>query len=47
MRGTVEQFARAYARRWLWKAAAPVAVPVFGVLTLLLIPLAVLAAPDD
>ncbi|GAA4756415.1 hypothetical protein GCM10023328_45210 [Modestobacter marinus] len=46
MIGTAEGLARAYAKRWLWKAAAPVAVPVFGVLTLLLIPLAVLAAPD-
>jgi murein DD-endopeptidase MepM/ murein hydrolase activator NlpD len=32
---------------WLWKVAAPLAVPVFGALTLLLIPLAVLAAPDE
>ncbi|TFV66542.1 UNVERIFIED_ORG: M23 family metallopeptidase [Bacillus sp. AZ43] len=46
MSGTAEGLARAYAKRWLWKAAAPVAVPVFGVLTLLLIPLAVLAAPE-
>ncbi|WP_242472002.1 hypothetical protein [Blastococcus sp. TML/C7B] len=46
MSGTAEALARAYAKRWLWKAAAPVAVPVFGVLTLLLIPLAVLAAPE-
>ena len=46
MSGTVEGLAKAYVKRWLWKAAAPVAVPVFGVLTLLLIPLAVLAAPE-
>ncbi|TFV91187.1 M23 family metallopeptidase [Blastococcus sp. CT_GayMR16] len=46
MTGTAEGLARAYAKRWLWKAAASVAVPVFGVLTLLLIPLAVLAAPE-
>jgi murein DD-endopeptidase MepM/ murein hydrolase activator NlpD len=46
MRGTAEAIARTYAKRWLWKAAVPVAVPVFGVLTLLLIPLAVLAAPE-
>jgi murein DD-endopeptidase MepM/ murein hydrolase activator NlpD len=46
MRGTAESIARTYAKRWLWKAAAPVAVPVFGVLTLLLIPLAILAAPE-
>ncbi|WP_324276960.1 M23 family metallopeptidase [Blastococcus brunescens] len=46
MSRTAEGLARAYAKRWLWKAAAPVAVPVFGVLTLLLIPLAVLAAPE-
>ncbi|SFE43630.1 M23 family metallopeptidase [Blastococcus tunisiensis] len=46
MSGTAEGLARAYGKRWLWKAAAPVAVPVFGALTLLLIPLAVLAAPE-
>jgi murein DD-endopeptidase MepM/ murein hydrolase activator NlpD len=46
MSGTTEGLARAYAKRWLWKVAAPVAVPLFGVLTLLLIPLAVLAAPE-
>ncbi|SOC49998.1 Peptidase family M23 [Blastococcus aggregatus] len=46
MSGIVEGLAKAYVKRWLWKAAAPVAVPVFGVLTLLLIPLAVLAAPE-
>jgi murein DD-endopeptidase MepM/ murein hydrolase activator NlpD len=46
MSGTAKGLAQAYAKRWLWKAAAPVAVPVFGVLTLLLIPLAVLAAPE-
>jgi murein DD-endopeptidase MepM/ murein hydrolase activator NlpD len=34
------------ARAWLWKAAAPAAVPVVGALTLLLIPLAVVTAPD-
>ncbi|MCF6745971.1 M23 family metallopeptidase [Blastococcus sp. KM273128] len=46
MSGTAEGLALPYAKRWLWKAAAPVAIPVFGVLTLLLIPLAVLAAPE-
>lgn len=46
MSGTAEGLARAYAKRWLWKVAAPVAVPLFCVLTLLLIPLAVLAAPE-
>jgi murein DD-endopeptidase MepM/ murein hydrolase activator NlpD len=46
MSGTAEGLARAFAKRWLWKAAAPVAVPVFAALTLLLIPLAVLAAPE-
>jgi murein DD-endopeptidase MepM/ murein hydrolase activator NlpD len=44
--GTAEGLAQAYATRWLWKAAAPVAVPLLGALTLLLIPLAVLAAPE-
>ncbi|MGY1684950.1 M23 family metallopeptidase [Geodermatophilus sp. SYSU D00867] len=33
------------ARAWLWRAAAPVAVPVLAALTLLLVPLAILAAP--
>ncbi|MCF6506539.1 M23 family peptidase [Blastococcus sp. MG754426] len=46
MSGTAEGLAQAYATRWLWKAAAPVAVPLVGALTLLLIPLAVLAAPE-
>ncbi|TFV79406.1 M23 family metallopeptidase [Blastococcus sp. CT_GayMR19] len=46
MSGTAEELARAYGKPWLWKVAASVAVPVFGVLTLLLIPLAVLAAPE-
>ncbi|RBY95416.1 M23 family peptidase [Blastococcus sp. TF02-8] len=46
MSGTAEGLARAYAKRWLWKVAAPVAVPMFCVLTLLLIPLAVLAGPE-
>jgi murein DD-endopeptidase MepM/ murein hydrolase activator NlpD len=39
--GTAEGVARA----WLWKAAAPVTVPVLAGFTLLLIPLAVLAVP--
>ncbi|GAA4300985.1 M23 family metallopeptidase [Blastococcus sp. MG754426] len=43
MSGAAERAARA----WLWKAAAPVALPVLAGLTLLLIPLAVLAAPDQ
>ncbi|MGY1829027.1 M23 family metallopeptidase [Geodermatophilus sp. SYSU D01180] len=38
--------ARRAARAWLWKAAAPVAFPVLAGLTLLLIPLAVIAAPE-
>jgi murein DD-endopeptidase MepM/ murein hydrolase activator NlpD len=42
MSGTVERAARA----WLWKAAAPAALPVLGGFTLLVIPLAVLAAPQ-
>ncbi len=42
MTGTVERAARA----WVWKAAAPVAVPMLAALTLLLVPLAVLAAPE-
>ncbi|SDG04643.1 Peptidase family M23 [Blastococcus aurantiacus] len=46
MRGTAESIARAYARRWLWKAVAPAAVPLFVALTLLLIPLALIAAPE-
>jgi murein DD-endopeptidase MepM/ murein hydrolase activator NlpD len=40
--GTLERIARA----WLWRAAAPVAVPVLAALTLLLVPVAVLAAPE-
>jgi murein DD-endopeptidase MepM/ murein hydrolase activator NlpD len=46
MSGRVQYAAQAYAKRWLWQAAAPVAVPVLAALTLLLIPLAVLTAPD-
>ncbi|ADB73465.1 M23 family metallopeptidase [Geodermatophilus obscurus] len=42
MTGTAEGAARA----WLWKAAVPVAVPMFAALFLLLVPLAVLAAPQ-
>ncbi len=42
MSGTSEGAARA----WLWKAAVPVAMPVFAALFLLLVPLAVLAAPQ-
>ncbi|GAB3314419.1 hypothetical protein GCM10027451_29350 [Geodermatophilus aquaeductus] len=34
------------ARTWLWRAAAPVAVPVLAALTLLLVPLAILTAPE-
>jgi murein DD-endopeptidase MepM/ murein hydrolase activator NlpD len=45
MSGTAE-VAQSYARAWLWKAAVPVALPVIAGLTLLLIPLAVLAAPE-
>ncbi|SFP63302.1 Murein DD-endopeptidase MepM and murein hydrolase activator NlpD, contain LysM domain [Geodermatophilus dictyosporus] len=42
MTGTAQRAARA----WLWRAAAPVAVPVLAALTVLLVPLAVLAAPE-
>jgi murein DD-endopeptidase MepM/ murein hydrolase activator NlpD len=42
MTGSVERIARA----WLWRAAAPVAVPALAALTLLLVPVAVLAAPQ-
>src|SRR3954471_4790986 len=42
---TAESIARTYAKRWLWRAVAPAAVPLFAGLTLLLIPLAVIAAP--
>jgi murein DD-endopeptidase MepM/ murein hydrolase activator NlpD len=44
--GTAEGLAQAYATRWLWKAAVPIALPVLAGLTVLLIPLAVLAAPE-
>jgi murein DD-endopeptidase MepM/ murein hydrolase activator NlpD len=44
--GTAEGLARAYATRWLWKAAVPVALPVLTGLTVLLVALAVLAAPE-
>ena len=44
---TAESIARAYAKKWLWRAVAPAAVPLFGGLTLLLIPLAVIAAPGN
>jgi len=47
MRGTAGQVAQAHARAWLWQAAAPITLPVLAGLTLLLIPLAVLAAPDQ
>ncbi|UOY00007.1 M23 family metallopeptidase [Blastococcus sp. PRF04-17] len=47
MSGTAGQVAQAQARAWLWRAAAPLALPVLAGLTLLLIPLAVLAAPDQ
>ncbi|SHN52595.1 Peptidase family M23 [Geodermatophilus obscurus] len=46
MSGTVTRAAQSYARAWLWKAAGPIALPVLAALTLLLIPLAVLAAPE-
>ncbi|WP_116451691.1 M23 family metallopeptidase [Blastococcus litoris] len=46
MSGTAPYAAQEYARRWLWKAAAPAAVPLFAALTLLLIPLAVIGAPE-
>ncbi|SEK61416.1 Murein DD-endopeptidase MepM and murein hydrolase activator NlpD, contain LysM domain [Blastococcus sp. DSM 46786] len=46
MSGTAEGLAQAYATRWLWKAAVPIALPVLAGLTVLLVPLAVLAAPE-
>ncbi len=46
MSGTAEGLAQAYATRWLWKAAVPIAIPVLAGLTVLLIPLAVLAVPE-
>ena len=46
MSGTAEGLARAYATRWLWKAAVPIALPVLAGFTVLLVPLAVLAAPE-
>ncbi|SOC49466.1 Peptidase family M23 [Blastococcus aggregatus] len=46
MSGTAEGLAQAYATRWLWKAAIPIALPVLVGLTVLLIPLAVLVAPE-
>ena len=46
MSGTAEGLARAYATRLLWKAAVPIALPVLTGLTVLLVPLAVLAAPE-
>ena len=46
MSGTTEHVAQAYAKRWLWRAAAPIALPVLAALTLLLVPLAILTAPD-
>ncbi|TFV88112.1 M23 family metallopeptidase [Blastococcus sp. CT_GayMR20] len=46
MTGTAARAAQSYAKAWLWKAAVPIAVPVLAALTLVLIPLAVLAAPE-
>jgi murein DD-endopeptidase MepM/ murein hydrolase activator NlpD len=46
MRGTAEHAAQAYATRWLWKTAVPIALPVLPALTLLLIPLAILTASE-
>lgn len=46
MSGTAEGLARAYTTRWLWKTAVPIALPVLAGLTVLLIPLTVLAAPE-
>src|SRR5688572_7551380 len=43
MSGTAERAARA----WLWRATAPVALPVLAALTLLLIPLGLIAASDS
>jgi len=44
--GTAARVAQSYARAWLWRAAAPCALPVFAGLTLLLIPLAVIGASE-
>lgn len=41
-----EQWLARRARRWLWKAAAPLAIPVAAALTLLILPLAVIAGAD-
>ncbi|RZU30873.1 M23 family metallopeptidase [Blastococcus saxobsidens] len=46
MSGTAARAAESYARAWLWRAAAPCALPVFAGLTLLLIPLAVIGAHE-
>jgi len=46
MRGSAESIAQTHAKSWLWRAVAPTAVPLFAGLTLLLIPLAVIAAPE-
>ncbi|SNS69425.1 Peptidase family M23 [Geodermatophilus pulveris] len=46
MSGPAEGAVRVYATRWLVQAAAPAAIPVITAFTLLLIPLAVLAAPE-
>ncbi|RBY81533.1 M23 family metallopeptidase [Blastococcus sp. TF02A-26] len=46
MSGAVGRAAQSYAQAWLWKLAAPLAVPVGGAVALLLIPLGVLAAPE-
>ncbi|WP_029429689.1 M23 family metallopeptidase [Blastococcus sp. URHD0036] len=46
MSGAVERAAESYARAWLWRLAAPLAIPAGASLALLLIPLAVLAAPE-
>ncbi|WNV75278.1 M23 family metallopeptidase [Geodermatophilus sp. DSM 44513] len=46
MSGTPESVAHQHARAWLWKTAGPIALPVLAALTLLLLPLAVLAAPE-
>ena len=43
MSATVEGLAKAYVKRWLWKVAAPVAIPVMDAMPLLIIPLAVIA----
>jgi murein DD-endopeptidase MepM/ murein hydrolase activator NlpD len=46
MSGTAGRAAQATARAWLWKAAVPIALPILAALTLVLIPLSVLAAPE-